>query len=172
MRANWFDNWMEENIWNHHAKDDDIDEKKSDKILEVDDTWKPPQQILKKSHQNENNKNVMMMNMMGYDYDQSPSKRSTRRLIEQKASSRTAENSPEAFSFFSSRRKGPFTPTKSECGGYMAYPNYMANTESSLAKVRSLSVPRQRHSDLRTQQQFLTSSGSGHFSRIGSPNVR
>ncbi|KAG5230653.1 calmodulin-binding family protein [Salix suchowensis] len=68
--------------------------------------------------------------------------------------SRTAENSPRLFSATSrpgsSGRKGGghFTPTRSECSwgffnGYSGYPNYMSNTESSRAKVRSQSVPRQ-----------------------------
>ncbi|OAY64374.1 protein IQ-DOMAIN 1-like [Ananas comosus] len=49
----------------------------------------------------------------------------------------------------SSSRRGAFTPSKSECsrslfGGYSDYPNYMANTESSKAKARSQSAPKQR----------------------------
>ncbi|KAH0448162.1 hypothetical protein IEQ34_021962 [Dendrobium chrysotoxum] len=46
-------------------------------------------------------------------------------------------------------RKGPFAPVKTERSrsffkGYSNYPNYMANTESSMAKSRSQSSPRQR----------------------------
>ncbi|KAK2653786.1 hypothetical protein Ddye_013642 [Dipteronia dyeriana] len=70
------------------------------------------------------------------------------------AALRTADNSPQVHSASynrsgSSARRGPFTPTKSEYswgffGGYSGHPNYMANTESSRAKVRSHSAPRQR----------------------------
>ncbi|KAK6926277.1 IQ motif, EF-hand binding site [Dillenia turbinata] len=66
----------------------------------------------------------------------------------------SAGNSPQVFSASSrpgssSSRRGPFTPARSECsrsffGGYASHPNYMANTESSQAKVRSQSAPRQR----------------------------
>jgi len=61
-------------------------------------------------------------------------------------------DSPQFFSASSrpgSSRRGPFTPSKSECsrslfGGYSDYPNYMANTESFRAKARSQSAPKQR----------------------------
>ncbi|KAA8539895.1 hypothetical protein F0562_026587 [Nyssa sinensis] len=65
----------------------------------------------------------------------------------------TAENSPRVYSATSrpgsSARRGTFTPPRSDCSrsffnGYSSHPNYMANTESSCAKVRSLSAPRQR----------------------------
>ncbi|KAI3458184.1 hypothetical protein Pfo_014847 [Paulownia fortunei] len=64
----------------------------------------------------------------------------------------TAENSPRVHSASSkptSNLRGPFTPTRSECsrslfGDCLGHPNYMANTESSRAKVRSQSAPKQR----------------------------
>ncbi|KAF2315648.1 hypothetical protein GH714_040169 [Hevea brasiliensis] len=66
---------------------------------------------------------------------------------------RNVENNPHVFSPSSrpgsSGRRGPFTPTRSEYSwgffnGYSGYPNYMANTESFRAKVRSQSAPKQR----------------------------
>ncbi|KAK4283151.1 hypothetical protein QN277_000135 [Acacia crassicarpa] len=171
--SQWYDHyWMEENVWNHPRGEDD---EKSDKILEVD-TWKP-------------HLKSQIENRLAYE---SPSKRSTRSVNQslfsslkfqkrkEEKASRTAEtnniikelstsyscqNSPESFSA-SRRRTGPFTPTRSECG-YFGHPNYMANTESSRAKARSVSAPRQRlfdsgnnsdrHADLRSQ--CFTSSG-------------
>ncbi|OMO79445.1 IQ motif, EF-hand binding site [Corchorus capsularis] len=65
----------------------------------------------------------------------------------------TANNSPQ---FYSASSKGgsckgrsPFTPAKSEdtrsfLSGYSDHPNYMAYTESSKAKLRSVSAPKQR----------------------------
>ncbi|KAI6707255.1 hypothetical protein NL676_010217 [Syzygium grande] len=64
----------------------------------------------------------------------------------------TADNSPQFYSASSrggSSRRSPFTPTKSDgsrsyLSGYSDHPNYMAYTESSKAKVRSMSAPKQR----------------------------
>ncbi|XP_028779947.1 protein IQ-DOMAIN 14, partial [Neltuma alba] len=64
----------------------------------------------------------------------------------------TANNSPPFFSGSSrdgSSKRSPFTPTKSDgsrsyVSAYSDCPNYMAYTESSKAKVRSLSAPKQR----------------------------
>ncbi|XP_060203516.1 protein IQ-DOMAIN 23 [Lycium barbarum] len=72
----------------------------------------------------------------------------------------TVENSPGVYSTLSrprsSSRRGP-SPSRSECsrslfGDYLGHPNYMSNTESYIAKLRSHSAPRQR----------------GQFEKIGS----
>ncbi|GFQ01349.1 hypothetical protein PHJA_002278800 [Phtheirospermum japonicum] len=114
----------------------------------------------------------------------------------------TADNSPTFYSASSrggSSRKGPFTPTKSDgsrsCfSNYSDHPNYMAFTESSKAKVRSLSAPKQRpferssstkrysihgYGDSRATNQRVSSlqanftskayPGSGRLDRLGMP---
>ncbi|CAI8604534.1 unnamed protein product [Vicia faba] len=115
--SNWLDHWMQDNS----------------------DTWKPHESPLKHSTKPQN---------------QTPSFK-FHKGKDQETASRTADNSPQTFSASlktgnSVRRGNPFTPTRSECswsflGGYSGYPNFMANTESSRAKVRSQSAPRQRH---------------------------
>lgn len=67
----------------------------------------------------------------------------------------TAENSPEIYSVSSkggsSMRGGAYTPIRSDeasrsccLSTYSYYPSYMSYTESSRAKVRSISAPKQR----------------------------
>ncbi|CAL9075642.1 unnamed protein product [Musa acuminata var. zebrina] len=98
--------------------------------------------------------------------------------------------SPQFYSASSrpgSSRKGPFTPSKSDCSrslfsGYSDYPNYMANTESSRAKVRSHSAPKQRpdrqnplgpfaqrSSSLHAKSSNKAYPGSGRLDRLGLP---
>ncbi|WJX71416.1 Protein of unknown function (DUF4005) [Trifolium repens] len=167
--SNWLDGWMEENSWNQtgdaSSKKVQFDDEKSDKILEID-TWKPN---LTSHHSTstsfQHHYSSCDYNSENFMVHESPSKRLSKphnpslssmkhhKGKEEVASSRTAENSPQAFSA-SSRiesvsRRGPFTPTKSESSwgffnGYSGYPSYMANTQSSRAKVRSQSAPRQR----------------------------
>ncbi|CAL0328632.1 unnamed protein product [Lupinus luteus] len=209
--SNWLDSWMEESALNQTptpSKNLHNDDEKSDKILEVD-TWKPhlnshrgsssyfqtPNHYLHTHYNNEN--------FMAYD---SPSKHSSKTLnpslsSTKEAAPRTSENSPQAFSassrLGSGSRKSPVTPTKSECswgflGGYSSHPNYMAYTESSRAKVRSQSAPRQRldferygsvsssvlghpdnaglNSDRDSDFKSKTYSTVSHLNRIGSTN--
>ncbi|KAL6550033.1 IQ-domain [Orobanche minor] len=87
----------------------------------------------------------------------------------------TADNSPAYYSASSSRggtssKGGAFTPAKSDgsrscCSNYSDHPNYMAYTESSKAKVRSLSAPRQR-------PQFERSSSTKRYSVHGYGDLR
>ncbi|KAJ6714507.1 IQ-DOMAIN 5-RELATED [Salix viminalis] len=80
----------------------------------------------------------------------------------------TADNSPQ-FHSASSRgggsKRSPFTPSRSDGSrntliGYSDYPNYMCNTESSRARVRSLSAPKQR-------PQYERSSSAKRYSVFG-----
>ncbi|XP_028797448.1 protein IQ-DOMAIN 14-like [Neltuma alba] len=211
--SHWLDRWMEESIWSH-SRDASLrnvraDDEKSDKILEVD-TWKPHLRSHRSSSSFHASQYYMASDYLNSEmaYD-SPSKSSAKALNQSLSSlsslkiqkgkevasaSRTAENSPQALSA-SSRpgsggRKGPFTPTRSECSwGFFGYPNYMANTESSRAKVRSQSAPRQRleferySSSGRSVQGFWDSDRDGdfrnrvypsstHLNRVGSANLR
>ncbi|CAN6814559.1 unnamed protein product [Brassica oleracea] len=116
----------------HSKRVDWQTEEDEDKILEVD-TWKPRLHHPKPLRSERNN--------------ESPRKRQQSLLAP-----RSTENSPQVGSS-GSRRKTPFTPTttRSEyswgCNNYYYsgyHPNYMANTESYKAKVRSQSAPKQR----------------------------
>jgi len=162
--SNWLDRWMEEHPWSNQGdtsqKSRHAEDERNDKILEVD-TWKPhpiskqgskvfrgpfdplPRHPTKPQKQNPSISSAEVLSLTSLKFstevDQGPSW--------------ARENSPQKYSASSrqgsSGRRGPFTPTRSECskslfGDYMGYPNYMANTESSWAKVRSQSAPRQR----------------------------
>ncbi|XP_068315747.1 protein IQ-DOMAIN 23-like [Pyrus communis] len=95
-------------------------------------------------------------------------------LATDEAAFRTAPNSPQAFSAStrpgsSGRRGHHFTPARSECSwgffnGYAGHPNYMANTESFSAKVRSQSAPRQR---LEFEKYCLTKKSVPEFCNAG-----
>ncbi|XP_058757111.1 protein IQ-DOMAIN 23-like [Vicia villosa] len=167
--SNWLDGWMDENTWSQagdtSSKIIHLDDEKSDKILEVD-TWKPH---LKSHHSTstsfQHHHSSCDYNNENFTVHESPSKRSLKphssslsymkhqKDKEEVASSRTTDYSPQALSassrLESGLRRGPFTPTKSESSwsffnGYSGCPSYMANTQSSRAKVRSQSAPRQR----------------------------
>ncbi|XP_061337272.1 protein IQ-DOMAIN 22-like [Gastrolobium bilobum] len=79
-----------------------------------------------------------------------------------------ADNSPQipsASSKDGGSKRSPFTSTRSDgsrsyLSGYSDYPSYMAYTESSKAKVRSLSAPKQR-------PQYERSSSSNRYSLHG-----
>uniref|UniRef100_A0A5B7A0M7 Putative IQ-domain 24 n=1 Tax=Davidia involucrata TaxID=16924 RepID=A0A5B7A0M7_DAVIN len=179
LGSNWLDHWMEECSRNSHRdtslKTGHVDDEKSDKILEVD-TWKPHLNSQRSDRTPQMSKHVSAWNYnnQGFTTLDSISRHSTKSHKPNPSLSSgeflslrslkfpteaeevvvwTAENSPQVYSALSrpgsSARRGPFTPTRSECSrsffsGYSSHPNYMANTESSRAKVRSQSAPRIR----------------------------
>ncbi|KAK8583510.1 hypothetical protein V6N13_108866 [Hibiscus sabdariffa] len=149
-----------------------VDDEKSDKILEVD-TWKPhlnsQRNNLNFRASQHSSAFDFNQSFMAYDTPKKPSGKASNPVPnnfsaevlslkhpgrEDEVISRTADidNSPQVLSASSSRpgssaRRSPFV--RSECSwgylsGYSGHPNYMANTESSRAKYRSQSAPRQR----------------------------
>ncbi|XXG67208.1 hypothetical protein AAC387_Pa06g0608 [Persea americana] len=147
------DGWMDEWSGNHHKtsiKGSATDDQKG-KITEAD----PRKQL---SHSKHTNINLTLPS--------SPSKDSTAQTStilslssvemqckEDHSAYETPNSSPHLFSGSSkaagSGKRGPFTPSKSDCSRsffsmYSNYPNYMVETESSRAKVRSQSAPKQR----------------------------
>ncbi|XP_012090298.1 protein IQ-DOMAIN 14 isoform X2 [Jatropha curcas] len=209
LGSNWLDHWMDESFWNKHGsipmRSHLADDEKSDKILEVD-TWKPhmkSQQSIR-AFQTLQHGLASENNSQSFTTFESPSKATNQMpnvssgevllvntlkvpLGKDEAAFRTVENSSNAFSPSSrpgsSGRRGPFTPTRSECAwgffnGYSGYPNYMANTESFRAKVRSQSAPRQRlefekyNSSKRSGQGFFDADTISERGFAQQPNFR
>lgn len=175
--SSWLERWMEESAWNSHQmesfKNGHLDDGKSDKILEID-TWKPrhghtqsnksfqaPQYFPGWKEQGQGTTTVFdPMSGVSSKYLKPNPSISSEEITslnfpyqEDQQLPWATDYSPRVHSATSrpgsSSRRGPFTPTRSECsrslfGDYAAHPNYMANTESSLAKLRSQSAPRQR----------------------------
>ncbi|XP_020234231.1 protein IQ-DOMAIN 14 isoform X1 [Cajanus cajan] len=212
--SNWLNRWMElDNMCNQSGEYASLrngrhDDDKSDKILEVD-TWRPHFKSHHSSSASFQTAHYYLSSEYNNDNFESPSKRSSKALNQslnslkfhkgkEEATSRTADNSPQAFSATSRNgsgaRRGPFTPTRSECSwdyfsGFSGHPNYMANTESFRAKVRSQSAPRQRvefdrYGSIRRHAQGLCDvehdsdlrnkvlPASNSVNKIGSTNLR
>ncbi|GAV68918.1 IQ domain-containing protein/DUF4005 domain-containing protein [Cephalotus follicularis] len=161
---------MDERSWDQRVPSTRInptDDEKSDKILEID-TGKPyfapkRRNIFHSSHltlvsDQYSGSFTTSKDSTTHQTNPSPSSGEVQSLTPLKFSQEveespfyTADNSPQ----FSASSKGgkckssPFTPTRSDgsksfLSGYSDHPNYMAYTESSRAKARSLSAPKQR----------------------------
>ncbi|GFY83238.1 hypothetical protein Acr_03g0000120 [Actinidia rufa] len=169
--SNWLDRWMEGCSWNTHRdtsiKTRHADDERIDKILEVD-TWKPRlntgknDRISSTPPSNYNDHSLITFNPLSRHLTklqkQNPSVSSGEVSSLQslnfpteadQAPAWTSENSPLECSASSrpksTGRRHHLSPARSECfSDFPVYPNYMANTKSSLARVRSQSVPRQR----------------------------
>ncbi|MQL88789.1 hypothetical protein Taro_021367 [Colocasia esculenta] len=170
---NWLDRWMEERYSDSREVSSrtgaTADDERNDKILEVD-PGKPHLKPKRRASHHSSSTLASEQNSRSFaTLQDSPSKDSTTAQFSIPSPSSVEMQhslsplrfaagdgepceSPQFYSATSrpgSARRGPFTPTKSDCSrGFFSvfadYPNYMANTESSRAKVRSQSAPRQR----------------------------
>ncbi|KAJ8499699.1 hypothetical protein OPV22_010251 [Ensete ventricosum] len=211
---NWLDRWMEERYWDsresvkkagHGAS---MDDDKNTKILEVDPG--KPQFHHKRRNTHHSSCSTLTSDQNSHSFvtvPDSPSVESTaaQHFVPSSSSVEMQQSlghlrfpfeagvygeSPQFYSASSrpgSSRKGPFTPSKSDCSrslfsAYSDYPNYMANTESSRAKVRSHSAPKQRpdrqnplgpfaqrSSSLHAKSSNKAYPGSGRLDRLGLP---
>nr|XP_043612743.1 protein IQ-DOMAIN 23-like [Erigeron canadensis] len=145
---NWLENWMDDTSWS--SKQCRPDDERSDKILEVD-TWKP------RFNPSPSNKSTLDSSSTPTKPWNPSSRHGAREVLplgsiihrEAEKILSTADNTPRMRSPASrpgsSHKRSPFTEySRSVFGEYPSYPNYMANTESSRAKLRSHSAPRQR----------------------------
>lgn len=155
MSSNWLNHWIEQYSWNNRDMSHGDDER-SDKILEID-TWKPRQTTRRSDRAFPAARNGTGQQ----EYPKTRLEKPNPSISSEEVSSLkevdqvavwTAESSPRVHSASSRRtsnQRGMFTPTRSECsrslrGDYLSHPSYMAYTESSRAKVRSQSAPKQR----------------------------
>lgn len=176
VSSSWSDPRMDEPTWDPRGATSMrtcvTDEDRADKILEID-TGKPHFNFRRKNLFEPSHSGLLTSDQVSHSYTNSKDS-TTHHTIPSPASCEvvqslnplkfsqeiddeglycTAENSPQCYSATSqggsSRRGGPFTPTKSDgsrsfLSGYSDCPSYMACTKSSRAKMRSLSAPKQR----------------------------
>ncbi|PKA46542.1 Protein IQ-domain 14 [Apostasia shenzhenica] len=137
---NWLNQWMEASKA--------VDDEKNAKILEID-TVRQPQFNSRRRISHRQSSSSTMNSEQHFLRRDSTSTVDGFPLLE----AGDFGESPQFFSANSrpgsSRSRGTFTPARSDCSrslfsGYSDYPNYMANTESSRAKARSQSAPKQR----------------------------
>lgn len=169
LHSGWYRR-VDEQTWEHSTRIGPNDDEKNDKILEVD-TGKPNfiskrRNLFHSTHLSLNSDLYSCSFTNSRDSHQtapSPSSGEVQSLTPLMLSHSEAiqespfcdavdDNSPQFYSASSkgaSSKRSPFTPAKSDgtrsyLSGYSDHPNYMSYTESSKAKVRSFSAPKQR----------------------------
>uniref|UniRef100_A0A7N0TVP3 DUF4005 domain-containing protein n=1 Tax=Kalanchoe fedtschenkoi TaxID=63787 RepID=A0A7N0TVP3_KALFE len=164
--TNWINHSMDDRAWDPLMRTCPLDDENSGKILEIDpgnpnftskrkDLFHALHHTLasdNRSHKLTTSKDLAAH--QGFNSCEAMSLNPSKFSCElEEASFCTADNSPRFYSASSigggSSRGGSFTPTNSDIlhsylSGYSDYPNYMSYTESSKAKLRSLSAPKQR----------------------------
>uniref|UniRef100_A0A6M2FAF7 DUF4005 domain-containing protein n=1 Tax=Populus davidiana TaxID=266767 RepID=A0A6M2FAF7_9ROSI len=167
LSFNWSEHEMDGRTWDHQAPSPGTGPVDDDKILEIDSG----KSLVTPKRRNLFHPSHLSLSADQYSHSFTTSKGSTVHQAVPSPSSGevqslsplkfsheveeafcTADNSPQFYSA-SSRggggKRSPFTPSRSGgsrsfMSGYSDHPNYMCNTESSRAKVRSLSAPKQR----------------------------
>ncbi|KHG04847.1 Protein IQ-DOMAIN 31 -like protein [Gossypium arboreum] len=170
MHPGWYtsDHWIDDQSWDqrgHSTRIGHTDDEKNDKILEVD--IGKPRFTSKRRNLFHSTHLALNSDLYGCSFTNSRDSHQTAPTPLSEVQSLnllkfpheveespfcTADNSPDFHSASSkggSSMRSPFTPAKSDgsrsyLSGYSDHPNYMAFTESSRAKVRSLSAPKQR----------------------------
>lgn len=167
--SKWLDHWMEEYARNNShllnmARGYD-DGEKSDKILEIDN-GQASRTYYNSMSSSSNLKKPNPASLSSGEVSSSSQSVKFPREVNQEGKW-MVDQSPSAAFHSSSKHggssrshrgggggRGPFTPNRSECTQSLCFsdfPNYMANTQSFSAKVRSHSAPRQR-----MQQKLVT----------------
>ncbi|XP_020585656.1 protein IQ-DOMAIN 1-like [Phalaenopsis equestris] len=187
---NWLDQWMEERYLDGREVSKTVDDENSAKIMEVDTFKPTKFNSKRKTNTFPSSSSPMNSDQNSHGLavaPDSPSKDSTTAQLSMSSPLSSVDMrqslsplrfpivvpedlgaSPQFFSATSlagSSRRVALTPAKSDYSrslfsGYADHPNYMANTESSRAKARSQSAPKQR-------PEFEKSSSSKRLSGQG-----
>ncbi|CAA7391878.1 unnamed protein product [Spirodela intermedia] len=138
--------WESREVSSSRADGATDEDETSDKILEVD-TGRSHLNSRRRAGHNHNGRSFAAVQYSTPSRDSTAAAALFTAPSPSSGEGREAYESPQLYSV--SSRRGPLTPAKSDCSrsffsGLSEYPSYMAYTESSKAKFRSQSAPRQR----------------------------